>query len=105
MKIRTSFIYIYIEREREREREREFKENPFRSIIEVQFCTMYPKLFIFREFYFLILELIGGPHHIYYPSKLLSTKTKEFRINELGKKKGTSQYQKLRIHKKILKNI
>ena len=47
-----------------------------------------------------------GDHIInIYPSKLLSTKPKEFRINELGKKKGTSQYQKLRIHKKILKNI
>ena len=66
---------------------------------------MCPKLFIFREFYFLILELIGGPHHIYYPSKLLSTKTKEFIINELGKKKGTSQYQKLRMSKKKIKNM
>ena len=40
---------------------------------------MCPKLFILKEFYFLILESNVGPHH---PSELLSTKIKEFRINE-----------------------
>ena len=34
--------------------------------IKVQFCAMYPKLFIFRgSFIFLILELNVGPHHKY----------------------------------------
>ena len=33
-----------------------------------------------------------------YPNKLLSTKTKKFRINE-QLKKSASQYQKLRINK------
>ena len=51
--------------------------------IEVQFCIIYLKLFIFREFYFLILEL--NVEHIIniHPNELLSTKTKEYRINEL----------------------
>ena len=51
---------------------------------------MYPKLFIPKEFYFLILESNVGPQvHIIniYPSELLSTKTKEFRINESKRKK------------------
>ena len=46
---------------------------------------MYPKLFIPKEFYFLILESNVGPQvHIIniHPSEWLSTKTKEFRINE-----------------------
>ena len=34
-----------------------------------------------------------------YPNKLLSTKTKKFRINEQLRKKSASQYQKLRINK------
>ena len=33
--------------------------------IEVQFCAMCPKLFIFREFHFLIFEPNVGPHHKY----------------------------------------
>ena len=40
-----------------------------------------------------------------HPSKLLSTKTKESRINELYKKKSASQYQKLRINKKKILKI
>ena len=43
---------------------------------------MCPKLFIHKEFYFLILE--SNVDHILniHSSDLLSTKTKEFRINE-----------------------
>ena len=45
---------------------------------------MYFKLFIFKEFYFLILESNVGDDIInIHPSELLSTKTKESRINEL----------------------
>ena len=43
---------------------------------------MCPKLIIFKEFYFLILESNVGPHHNIHLSNLLSTKTKESRINE-----------------------
>ena len=63
---------------------------------------MYPKLFILKEFYLLILEsnveahhkniskggslgpvsLDTGPNQDTYPSELLSTKIKESRINE-----------------------
>ena len=44
---------------------------------------MCPKLFIFKEFYFLILESNVGDHIInIYPSKLLTTKIKDYRINE-----------------------
>ena len=76
--------------------------------LEFQFCAMCPKLFILKEFYFLILESNVGPYHKYSfivsffknPSplsrvcalkntqyslkkkKLLSTKTKESRINK-----------------------
>ena len=44
---------------------------------------MCPKLFIFKEFNFLMLE--SNVNHIIniHPSELLSTKTKKFRINEL----------------------
>ena len=48
---------------------------------------MCPKLFIFKDFYFLILESNVGPHINIHPSELLSTKTKESRINESLKKK------------------
>ena len=48
---------------------------------------MCPKLFILKEFYFLILESNVEPHHNIHPSELLSTKIKESRINELLKKK------------------
>ena len=51
---------------------------------------MCPKLFILKEFYFLILESNVGPHHNIHPSELLSTKIKESRINELLKKKKKS---------------
>ena len=44
---------------------------------------MCPKLFILKEFYFLILESNVGPHHNIHPNELLSTKIKESRINEL----------------------
>ena len=59
----------------------------YNSKLEFQFCAMCPKLFILKEFYFLILE--SNMDHIIniYPSELLSTKTKEFRINESLKKK------------------
>ena len=43
---------------------------------------MCHKLFILKEFYFLILESNVGLYHNIHPSELLSTKTKEFRINE-----------------------
>ena len=33
--------------------------------IEVEFCIICPKLFIFREFYFLIFELNIRSHHKY----------------------------------------
>ena len=42
---------------------------------------MCPKLFIFKEFYFLILKLNVGPHHKYLFKWLLSTKAKESKIN------------------------
>ena len=48
---------------------------------------MCPKLFIFKDFYFLIFESNVGPHINIHPSELLSTKTKESRINESLKKK------------------
>ena len=44
---------------------------------------MYPKLFILKEFYFLILDHIINIH----PCELLITKTKESKINELKKKR------------------
>ena len=43
---------------------------------------MYHKLFILKEFYFLILELNMRPHHKYLFKWLLNTKTKESKINE-----------------------
>ena len=48
---------------------------------------MCPKLFIFKYFYFLILESNVGPHINIHPSELLSIKTKESRINKSLKKK------------------
>ena len=44
---------------------------------------MCPKLFILKEFYFLILESNVEPYHKYHSSELLNTKTKESKINEL----------------------
>ena len=43
---------------------------------------MYSKLFILKEFYFLILESNVGLHHNIHSSEFLSTKTKEFKINK-----------------------
>ena len=46
---------------------------------------MCPKLFILKWFYFLILESNMGPHHKLlniHLNELLSTKTKDSRINE-----------------------
>ena len=40
------------------------------------------KLFILKEFYFLVLESNMVPHHKYSFKWVLSTKTKESRINE-----------------------
>ena len=52
---------------------------------------MCPKLFILKEFYFLILK--QNVDHIIniHLSELLSIKTKEFRIYESKKKKSASQ--------------
>ena len=69
-------IYIYIIGEVERSLN-------YNSKLEFQFCAMCNKLFILKEFYFLILE--SNMDHIIniHPSELLSTKTKKSRINEL----------------------
>ena len=37
----------------------------YNSKLEFQFCAMCPKLFILKEFYFLILESNVGSHHKY----------------------------------------
>ena len=53
------YIYIYkIISETERNLNYNFK-------LEFQFCAMCPKLFIFKEFYILILESNVRPHHKY----------------------------------------
>ena len=68
-------IYIYIIGEVERSLN-------YNSKLEFQFCAICPKLFILKEFYFLILE--SNMDHIINinSSELLSTKTKKSRINE-----------------------
>ena len=43
---------------------------------------MCSKLFILKEFYFLILESNVGLHHNIHSSEFLSTKIKKYRINE-----------------------
>ena len=48
---------------------------------------MCPKLFILKEFYFLILETNVRSFINIHPCELLSTKIKESRINESQKKK------------------
>ena len=60
------------------------------------------KLFIFRDFYFLILELNVGPHHKYSSKWVIEYKNQKNLelINCKKKKKSASQYQKLRINKK-----
>ena len=61
---------------------------------------MCPKLFILKEFYFLILKSNVGLHIInIHPSELLSIKTKKFRINESLKKK------KKVLHNNFIKKI
>ena len=55
---------------------------------------MCPKLFILKEFYFLILESNVGHIINIHPSKLLSTKTKESRINESSKKVLHNNFKK-----------
>ena len=55
------YIYIYIYKIIS-ETERNLNYN---SKLEFQFCAMCPKLFIFKEFYILILESNVGPHHKY----------------------------------------
>ena len=56
------YIYIYICMYIIDEAERKLNQN-FK--LEFQFCTTCPKLFILKEFYFLILESNVGPHHKY----------------------------------------
>ena len=53
----VSFIYIIISKV-----ERKLNYN---SKLGFQFCAICPKLFILKEFYFLILESNMGPHHKY----------------------------------------
>ena len=69
------YIYIYIIGEAERSLN-------YNSKLEFQFCAMCPKLFILKEFYFLILE--SNMDHIIniHSSELLNTKNKKSRINE-----------------------
>ena len=53
------------------------------------------KLFILKEFYFLILELNVGPHHKYSSKWVIKYKNQKSRINEsLKKKKSVSQKKK-----------
>ena len=52
------YIYIYNNRWNWEKFKLEFQ-------IRVQFCVMCPKLFIIKEFYFLILESNMKPHHKY----------------------------------------
>ena len=44
---------------------------------------MCPKLFVHKEFYFLILKSNVRLHHKYSFKGVISIKIKEFRINEL----------------------
>ena len=69
------YIIIIIISEVERNSNYNFK-------LKFQFCAMCSKLFIFKEFYFLILESIWDHIINIHPNKLLNTKTKESRINE-----------------------
>ena len=63
------YIYIYIiidEAERNSNYIGEIERNSnYNSKLEFQFNAMCHKLFIFNEFYFLILESNVGPHHKY----------------------------------------
>ena len=61
---------------------------------------MCSKLFILKEFYFLILESNVGPHYKYL-SKWLSTKTKDFKGKKSTKTKEFKINESL---KKVLYN-
>ena len=50
------------------------------------------KLFILKEFYFLILESNMGPHHKFSSKWVIKYKTKESRINESLKKKKSASW-------------
>ena len=53
---------------------------------------MYPKLFILKEYYFLLLELNMGSHHKYSFKWVIKYKIKKSRMYEsLKKKKSASQ--------------
>ena len=41
------------------------RDSNLNSKLEFQFCAMCSKLFILKEFYFLILESNMGPHYKY----------------------------------------
>ena len=65
---------------------------------------MCPKLFILKEFYFLILEKNVGPYHKYSSKWVinLNIKTKESRINELLKKKCFTIIIKKKKHRQFI---
>ena len=69
------YIYIYIIGETK-------KNSIYNSKLEFQFYAMCPKLFIFKEFYFLTYNQMWDQIINIHLSELLSTKTKESRINE-----------------------
>ena len=52
---------------------------------------MCPKLFIHKEFYFLILKSNMGPHHKHTYKWVIKYKNKKSRINKSCKKKNASQ--------------
>ena len=56
-KISLLIKYIYISKTE--------RNSNYYSKLEFKFCVIYPKLFILKEFYFLILESNMGPHHKY----------------------------------------
>ena len=59
---------------------------------------MCPKLFILKEFYFLILESNVRLHKKYSSKWVIKYKTKKSRINESWKKKSASQLKKMTIY-------
>ena len=70
------YIYIYIIIGETK------KNSNYNSKLEFQFYAMCPKLFIFKEFYFLTYNQMWDQIINIHLSELLSTKTKESRINE-----------------------
>ena len=70
------YIYIYIIIGETK------KNSNYNSKLEFQFYVMCPKLFIFKEFYFLTYNQMWDQIINIHLSELLSTKTKESRINE-----------------------